>query len=340
MMEYKSELKELIGNVPLYKATANGNENETIRLLIRPLIEALGWTNPLDTQGEYSNDVGRADIVVMYEGEPTIVVECKPVGDPLREGRTTGQLWEYFAAIAPSQFGILTNGLRYKFYTAQNGSTAMDMEPFLEIDLEELVNVEDDVFDTDTDVEALAIFAKSGFNPAVTAAAAVKMKSKRGIKQFLSRQFSGQPDETFIRFVGEQVGVRNLRRGEGNSLTEFAVLTSEAINEAIKDHLQQPPVDGISGTTKDEVEGYHVVKNILWNVTDAVFMNDNQGYCSIQLDQNQKSRTIVCRLRFNDAQRKQIGLLDTASEERVSIDSVGEINRYAERIRARARQLL
>ena len=216
----------------------------------------------------------------------------------------------------------------------------MDMEPFLEIDLEELVNVEDDVFDADTDVEALAIFAKSGFNPAVTAAAAVKMKSKRGIKQFLSRQFSGQPDETFIRFVGEQVGVRNLRRGEGNSLTEFAVLTSEAINEAIKDHLQQPPVDGISGTTKDEVEGYHVVKNILWNVTDAVFMNDNQGYCSIQLDQNQKSRTIVCRLRFNDAQRKQIGLLDTASEERVSIDSVGEINRYAERIRARARQLL
>ena len=288
MMEYKSELKELIGNVPLYKATANGNENETIRLLIRPLIEALGWTNPLDTQGEYSNDVGRADIVVMYEGEPTIVVECKPVGDPLREGRTTGQLWEYFAAIAPSQFGILTNGLRYKFYTAQNGSTAMDMEPFLEIDLEELVNVEDDVFDADTDVEALAIFAKSGFNPAVTAAAAVKMKSKRGIKQFLSRQFSGQPDETFIRFVGEQVGVRNLRRGEGNSLTEFAVLTSEAINEAIKDHLQQPPVDGISGTTKDEVEGYHVVKNILWNVTDAVFMNDNQGYCSIQFGSEPK----------------------------------------------------
>jgi hypothetical protein len=31
MMEYKSELKELIGNVPLYKATANGNEQETIR---------------------------------------------------------------------------------------------------------------------------------------------------------------------------------------------------------------------------------------------------------------------------------------------------------------------
>ena len=294
----------------------------------------------MDTQSEYSNDVGRADIVIMHEGEPTIVVECKPVGDPLREGRSTGQLWEYFAAIAPSQFGILTNGLLYKFYGGQNGSTAMDMERFLEIDLEELVNVEDNDFDADADVEALSIFAKSGFNPAVAQAAAIKMKSKQGIKQFLIRQFSGQPEETFVRFVGEQVGVRNLRRGEGNSLTEFAVLTSEAINEAIKDHLQQPPGGSNSGTTKDEVEGYHVVKNILWNVTDAVFMNDNQGYCSIQLDQNQKSRKIVCRLRFNDPQRKQIGLLDTAPEERASIDSVGEINRYAERIRARARQLL
>ena len=216
----------------------------------------------------------------------------------------------------------------------------MDMEPFLEIDLEELVNVEDDDFDADADVAALSIFAKSGFNPAGAEAASIKINSKRGIKQFLLRQFSGQPEETFVRFLGEQIGVRNLRRGEGNSLTEFAVLTSEAINEAIKDHLLPSNGPNTSGTTKDEVEGYHVVKNILWNVTDAVFMNDNQGYCSIQLDQNQKSRKIVCRLRFNDPQRKQIGLLDTVPEERVFIDSVGEINRYAERIRARARQLL
>ena len=339
-MEYKSELKKLISNVPLHKSTANGNEQETIRLLIRPFIEALGWTNPLDTQSEYSNDAGRVDIVIMYEGEPIVVVECKPVGAPLSVGQSTGQLWGYFAAIAPSRFGILTNGLRYKFFSGQNSSAAMDMEPFLEIDLEELVNVEDDDLYADADVAALSIFAKPGFNPAGAEAAAIKINSKRGIKQFLARQFSGQPDETFVRFLGEQIGVRNLRSGEGNSLTEFAVLTSEAVNEAIKDYIQQPSVTSVSGTTKDEVEGYHVVKNILWNVTDAVFMNDNQGYCSIQLDQNQKSRKIVCRLRFNDPHRKQIGLLDTVPEERISIDSVGEINRYAERIRARAREFI
>ena len=339
-MDYKSELKLLIENVPLFKDNAKGNEQETIRLLIRPFIEALGWTNPLDTQSEFSNDAGRVDIAILYAGVPTILVECKPVGDPLREGKSTGQLWEYFAAVAPSRFGILTNGIRYKFYGGQDGNAAMDMEPFLEIDLEELLGIEDDVFDTDADLEALSIFVKSRFNPAIAETEAAGMKSKRRIKQFLIRQFSGKLDESFVRFVGDQVGVRNLRRGEGNSLNEFASLTSRAINEAIKDHLQQPSSDSSGGTTKEEVEGWLVVKNILWNITDAVYMNDNQRYCSIQLDQNHKSRKIVCRLHFNDPERKQIGLVDVKPEERVSLDSVSEINRYAERIRSRAQQLL
>ena len=339
-MEYKSDLKRLIENVPLYKESANGNEQETIRLLIRPFIESLGWTNPLDTQSEFSNDAGRVDIAILYEGEPTIVVECKPVGDPLREGRSTGQLWEYFAAIAQSRFGILTNGLRYKFYSGQNGNASMEMEPFLEIDLEDFIGAEDDVFDADSDLESLSVFVKSRFNPDIAEKDTTSMMSKRRIKQFLARQFSGQPDEDFIRFVGDQIGIRNLRRGEGNSLNEFTSLTSQAIGESIKDHLQQPSGDSNSGTTRDEVEGWLVVKNILWNVTDEVYMNDNKNYCSIQLNQGQKSRKIVCRLHFNDSQRKQIGLLDTGTEKKVSINSVGEINRYAERIRDRARQML
>jgi hypothetical protein len=38
--------------------------------------------------------------------------------------------------------------------------------------------------------------------------------------------------------------------------------------------------------------------------------------------------------------RKRIGLLDTGPEEQVPVDSVSEINKYAERIRATARRIL
>ncbi len=69
-------------------------------------------------------------------------------------------------------------------------------------------------------------------------------------------------------------------------------------------------------------------------------MRDGQVYCTIQLDEGLRSRKRVCLLRFNRLNRKRIGLLDTGPEEQVPVDSVSEINKYAERIRATARRIL
>ena len=128
----------------------------------------------------------------------------------------------------------------------------------------------------------------------------------------------------------------------GNVKTQLGGLSKEVISEFKAAMAKDSAIRPQHTTTSDEVEGYYIVKNILWDVVDGdrVVMRDGASYCTLQLDESPKSRKIVCRLRFNNLSRKRIGLLDGDKEEQVRIDALGEINNYAERIRQTARQIL
>ncbi|MER9296555.1 hypothetical protein NKI38_08665 [Mesorhizobium sp. M0621] len=68
-----------------------------------------------------------------------------------------------------------------------------------------------------------------------------------------------------------------------------------------------------------------------------VIMRDQKSYCGILVDNN--NRKPLGRLWFNRTV-KYLGLFDGEKEEKVKIDSLGEIYDYADRLRATAEEYL
>lgn len=94
-------------------------------------------------------------------------------------------------------------------------------------------------------------------------------------------------------------------------------------------------------TTEEEIEGYQIVRAILREIVDVkrIILRDVQSYCGILLDDN--NRKPICRMHFNRTQ-KYIGFFsgqqdngkDAPKEERLPIDGVDDIYKFAERLKA------
>ena len=67
-------------------------------------------------------------------------------------------------------------------------------------------------------------------------------------------------------------------------------------------------------------------------------MRDAKSYCAILFDDN--NRKPLCRLFFNNAEKKQIVLFDGPQEEKFAIDKVSELYNYRERILATVKKYL
>ena len=103
--------------------------------------------DPTEVVPEFTADVGtkrgeKVDYAVMKDGNPIILFECKKVGSNLASEQTS-QLYRYFS-VTTARFGVLTDGIIYRFFTDLEDSNKMDSKPFLEFDLsdfdESLVN--------------------------------------------------------------------------------------------------------------------------------------------------------------------------------------------------------
>ena len=337
-MEFAAELKRIAEGIPYQKANAR-NEQQTIEGLIRPFIIALGYDlgNPLEAPAQYTcGDGSRVDFAILYEGKPVIIFECKPAFHN-RLIDDSGQLRRYFQAAKPL-VGVLTNGIQYQFFGDLDSDGSMDSEPFLEINLDGLDD--EDFEDAESPViNALSVLTKSGFNPDSVVDAATALKYKRGIRKFLDLQFNGNElDRDFVELLARQVYTRRLGSVVRSNLTQLA---KDVIDELKADLEKSGLTDPEHTTTAEEVEGYYIVKNILWNIIDGnrVVMRDRDSYCTIRIDDDESQGKRVCLLRFNNLNRKRIGLLDAGPEEQISIISVGEINNYADRIRQRVLQI-
>ncbi|MPM62835.1 hypothetical protein SDC9_109713 [bioreactor metagenome] len=124
-------------------------ETNTINIFILPFIELLGYDtkNPRGVSQEYKADLACngdcADLVILQNGKPQIVMECKHHTTNLGMS-AIGQLSKYFAALPSAKLGILTNGIDYSFFTDSRHKNLMDQEPFFSFNLEhpETVRIE------------------------------------------------------------------------------------------------------------------------------------------------------------------------------------------------------
>ena len=331
-------------------------EEATKTALVLPFLEMMGYSifDPTEVIPEFTADVGtkkgeKVDYALMRAGNPIVVIEVKKYGSNLSQVDMS-QLLRYFT-VTDAHFGILTDGIVYRFFSDLDQPNVMDPTPFFQFNMLDF---------TDSEVEELKRFTKSAFDLEETLEAAATLKYTRGIKQVLARQLNN-PDDEFTRLLARQVYSKLLTKQAMERFTEvvkqaFREFINDRINVTLKTALareatveepesepepevvQEPASDnGGVVTTADELEGFEIVKDILKDTIDLerVFMRDTLSYCGILLDDN--NRKPLCRLRFNAKSVKRLGVFDEEGREQTHlVSSLEEILDYADQIRATA----
>jgi len=339
--ELAARLEKRIGRIDTEEATKNA--------LVMPFINTvLGYNvfDPTEVVPEFTTDVGikkgeKVDYAIMRDDKPIILFECKPYGSDLSKEQAS-QLYRYFS-VTKARFGVLTDGIVYRFYSDLERPNLMDDKPFLEFNMLD--------FD-ETLVEELKKFSKSSFDLEEILMTAGELKYTREIKRILGEQWSN-PSDDFVRFFAPQVYSGRMTKTvmqQFNQITKsaFHQFVSERISDRLKSALaeeQAQPISPDEGeeeervdrriiTTQEELQGYYAVKSILREAVDVkrVTIRDRISHCGILLDNT--NRKPICRLYFNSPQ-KYLGLFDEHKhEERVRIDVVDDIYKHAERLKA------
>jgi len=320
-------------------------EEATKQALVMPFIAALGYNvfDPTEIVPELTADVGikkgeKVDYAILCLGKPMILFECKWHGTDL-DREHASQLYRYFGVTA-ARFGVLTNGIVYRFFTDLDDPNKMDSKPFLEFNV---------LTFTDNQVEELKRFTKSGFVLEEALTAAGELKYTKEIKRILSEQLAA-PTEEFVRFFATQVYGGKLTQ---NVKTQFTALTkralqqfiSERIGERLKSAMDQeaketpptlqpaaPPEPAVV-TTEEEREAYLIVKSIVREVIDPrrLAIRDAQSYCAVLIDDN--NRKPLCRFYFGSKKKSVTIFGENKQEENVAITDLNDLFALAPRLK-------
>ncbi len=316
---------------------------------VLPFLQALGYDifNPLEVIPELTADHGmkkgeKVDYAIKREEKIIILIECKPVGANL-EAKHAGQLFRYFS-VTESRFGVLTDGIRYLFFSDLEKDNCMDDRPFFEFNLLEF---------TDIQVEELKKFAKSSFDMQTIISTASNLKYHRALLSQIKSEFEN-PSEEFVRLLTGRVYSGRFTqqvRDQFMLLTQRAIrdYIRETINDRLKTALdsgdneeseeeditviedEENGSDGIE-TTPEEWEGYRIVQAIGAEIVDPdrIAIRDAKSYCAILLDDN--NRRPICRLHFNK-KKMAVTFFAGEKESRIDIDKVSNIYQYRDLIR-------
>lgn len=348
-MDFIDQLRALSTRVALTKDLVS-TEEATKNAMVMPFIQALGYNvfDPTEVTPELIADVGtkkgeKVDYAILREGKPIILFECKKSGGDLNINHA-GQLFRYFH-VTEARFGVLTNGLVYRFFTDLEQANKMDEKPFFEFNILEF---------KDRDVDELKKFAKAMFDVDTILTTASDLKFTRIIQSRLAEWIANPSDELVRLLSADLIGGRRFTPAVRDQFTlitkrAFDSLISERINERLKGamtpdvSLAPEPVlaaakekegDGIT-TTPEEIEGFHIIRAILRDSVPPkrIHMRDAQSYCAILLDDN--NRKPICRLRFNNPEKLAIGLFnDKKEEERFSLSQVDDLYKHSDALRA------
>ena len=345
-MDFKDLIKQLSERVGNLKDSLQ-TEEATKTALVMPFIQALGYDvfNPLETIPEYTCDIGtkkgeKIDYAIVKDGEPIILIECKHWKQDLI--LHDNQLLRYFH-VSKAKFGILTNGIVYRFYTDLESPNKMDEKPFLEIDLSNIRN---------SGIEELKKFHKAYFNLDDILSSASELKYTRELKTIIGNEFQN-PSLEFVKLFAKQVydGVFTQKVSDQFTILVKKSVTSlinEIISERLKSALKAEtevaesvtPITEPSGdiegkivTTDEEIEGFYVVLSIIRKYVDSrrIVFRDAQSYFSILFDDN--NRKPICRLYLNSPTNRYIAFVADKKETKFRIENLDDIYNYTEQLK-------
>lgn len=349
-MEFTESIKRLSEKVKAEKSKVLTEESTKMSFVI-PMFQILGYDvfNPSEFCPEYVADVGikkgeKVDYAILEDGSPNILIECKSCTEDL--SKHSSQLFRYFGT-TKAKFGILTNGIIYKFYTDLEESNKMDLVPFLEIDLLNL---------KDSTINELKKFCKDNFDKDKIFSTAEELKYMSLIKSVLSSEYES-PSEEFVKFILNKVydGQKKQKIIEKfNPLVKkaFCSFMNEIVNSKITSALESDNVDKNEEeiveeeieskiiTTEEEIEAFYIIRGMLSDIVDPkdIFYRDTESYFGILYKNN--NRKPLCRINL-DKKTKQIFIPDESKNfTRYPINSLTDIYKYKNNLIETAKRYL
>lgn len=328
-------------------------EEATKNALVMPFINALGFNvfDPTEVIPEYTADVGvkkgeKVDYVVVVDGHPMVLIECKACGTAL-DLKHASQLFRYFTS-TEARFAVLTNGVDYQFYTDLDAPNKMDARPFFDFRMTEL---------SDGIIEEISKFTKQAFDLDNILSNATELKHTKQLGREIERIYE-EPDEEFVRLLIGRVHSGMITAGVRD---QFRPLIRKAFRDFVRDEVKSRLQTALNGaevtgldraaepddaasideaiaaddgieTTDDEMQAYHIVRAIVSQAIplSRVAIRDTKSYCGILLDDN--NRKPICRLHFNGSQL-YLGLFDAdRTHTRHKIDCVSDIHQFADEL--------
>jgi hypothetical protein len=343
-MDFKDQIKQLGDRVAKLKDQIQ-TEEATKNAFIMPFLQALGYDvfNPTEVVPEFISDIGikkgeKIDYAIFKDGSPTILIECKHWAQNLNIH--DGQLLRYFH-VSKAKFGLLTNGINYRFYSDLVEPNKMDEKPFLEFNINEI---------KDNQVEELKKFHKTVFDAESITNTASELKYMNELKHLIQQELIN-PTPDFVKHFARQVYPSVVT---AKVLEQFTNLTKKSIQQHISDLITErlktaltkedeetkkqeaiqaelAKVDEVKViTTDEELEGFMIVKTILRQKISAtrITHRDAQSYFAILLDDN--NRKTICRLYLNGGRKFFATLDDQKKEVKNEINSLDDIFQHAE----------
>lgn len=344
-MDFKDTIKMLSERAIKLKESLQ-TEESVKNALVMPFIQALGYDvfNPFEVIPEFTCDIGtkkgeKIDYAVQKDGNPIILIECKHWAQDLT--LHDNQLLRYFH-VSTAKFGILTNGIVYRFYTDLEHENKMDERPFLEINMLDV---------RDNQVEELKQFHKSYFDVDSILNAASELKYMKGLKDLIIAEMQ-TPSDQLVRIFAKQVynGIVTAK-----VLEQFTELTQRSFREVVNDMIterfkkainkekevekqeeleSEQPIESEIETTDEEKEAFFIIRAILRKVIDIqrVSERDTRSYFGILLDNN--NRKPICRLYLNTG-KKYLATFDANKKEiKHLLDKIDDIYKYETEILA------
>ena len=339
-------------------------EEATKTSLIMPFFQTVfGYDifNPDEFVPEFVADVGikkgeKVDYAVIIGGTPAILVEAKWCGASL-DGHD-GQLFRYFGT-TNAKFGILTNGLIYKFYTDLDKQNVMDLTPFLEFDI---LDIKEPL------VPELKRFCKSNFDANAIHGRASDMKYSSKIKEHFRAQLE-HPSDDFVRYMLSQVyaGSRTAAAVERfRPVVEATMnaLIGEIMNERITKALKSDaepasntapandePLESVEAeqteaeaprkqviTTDEELQAYYIVKALLMSEVDISLINYRDTLTYFAILHHDMPTHWICRLRLTRFAKSIAFPGEAGAEEKHELSGLDDIYNHRDALIASAKR--
>ncbi len=308
--------------------------------LVLPFLQfVLNWNifDPEEIIPEYTADFGikkgeKVDYCVKKNGRIAFIIECKMPNAKLEKDHAS-QLYRYFNTLTDCRIGILTDGVRYLFYTDSESPNVLDDTPFLTIDFSRKESIM---------IEDLKHFTRDLFNADDIHKTATQIKYAESVKAYLIRQLDS-PNDEFVRLLvnaSDSSAKFNAKNAE-----IMRSIVKKALETMIQDRVYQTiktaqvaesqsgdtAENGLAAggtkeiiTTVEEWEGFYTVRTLLHDVVkpERVQFKDTVSYFNVLLDGNPRQQ--ICRFYFNTP-RKYLGLFSEKGETKKEIGGIADL---------------